>query len=264
MNNLQIFKNEQLIPLQQNNNGEVIISGRELHEFLEVKTRYNDWFSRMKEYGFVENIDFISITQKRVTNNPKNPTTEFINHAMKLDMAKEIAMIQRNEKGKQARQYFIAVEKAWNSPEMIMKRALEIANKSIEKLRLENAEKENQLQEQKPKVLFANAVSSSHTSILVGELAKILKQNGVDMGQNRLFRWLRDNGYLIKRKGTDYNMPTQYSMDIGLFEVKETSITHSDGHISISKTPKITGKGQVYFVNKFIEKQAYSAVACAR
>ena len=258
MNNLQIFKNEQLIPLQENDNGEILVSGRELHEFLEVKTRYDIWFSRMKEYGFIENQDFIAIVQKRTT--AQGNETTYTDHAIKLDMAKELAMIQRNEKGKQARQYFIAVEKAWNSPEMIMKRALEIANKNVENLKLENEEQKKQLKEQKPKVLFADAVSTSHTSILVGELAKILKQNGVDMGQNRLFKWLRDNGYLIKRKGTDYNMPTQYSMDLGLFEVKETSITHSDGHISITKTPKVTGKGQMYFINKFIENEVKGVV----
>lgn len=111
---------------------------------------------------------------------------------------------------------------------------------------------EHQIEEQKQKVLFADAVSASKTSILVGELAKILKQNGIDIGQNRLFEWLRKNNYLISRKGTDYNMPTQYSMELGLFEVKETTITHSDGHISVSKTPKITGKGQQYFVSKFL------------
>lgn len=116
-----------------------------------------------------------------------------------------------------------------------------------EKLQLEN-------QELKPKAIFADAVSASHTSILVGELAKILKQNGIDTGQKRFFEWLRNNGYLIKRKGADYNMPTQKSMEQSLFEIKETTINHSDGHISISKTPKVTGKGQVYFINKL--KQA--------
>ncbi|WP_061317515.1 phage antirepressor KilAC domain-containing protein [Clostridium botulinum] len=262
MNNLQIFKDQQLIPLQENKNGEVIISGRELHEFLEVKTRYNDWFERMISYGFLENTDFISITQKRVT--AQGNETTYTDHAIKLDMGKEIAMIQRNEKGRQARRYFIAVEKAWNSPEMIMKRALEFANRNVENLKLENEEQKKQLQEQKPKVLFANAVSTSHTSILVGDLAKLIKQNGIDIGAKRLFAWLRGNGYLIKRKGTDYNMPTQYSMDLGLFEVKETSITHSDGHISISKTPKITGKGQVYFINKFIDNQVKEKITYAK
>ncbi|MGX4600288.1 phage regulatory protein/antirepressor Ant [Faecalimicrobium sp. JNUCC 81] len=112
-----------------------------------------------------------------------------------------------------------------------------------EKLQLEN-------QELKPKAIFADAVSASQTSILVGELAKILKQNGINTGQKRFFEWLRENGYLIKRKGADYNMPTQKSMEQGLFEIKETTINHSDGHISISKTPKVTGKGQIYFINK--------------
>jgi anti-repressor protein len=107
-----------------------------------------------------------------------------------------------------------------------------------------------QIQELIPKGIFADSVAASHTTILVGELAKILKQNGVDTGQNRLFQWMRDNGYLINRKGTDYSMPTQRSMEMGLFEIKETSISHSDGHITVNKTPKVTGKGQIYFINK--------------
>ncbi len=107
-----------------------------------------------------------------------------------------------------------------------------------------------QIQELIPKGIFADSVAASHTTILVGELAKILKQNGIDTGQNRLFQWMRDNGYLINRKGTDYSMPTQRSMEMGLFEIKETSISHSDGHITVNKTPKVTGKGQIYFINK--------------
>ncbi|MBX9013170.1 phage antirepressor Ant [Ligilactobacillus murinus] len=109
------------------------------------------------------------------------------------------------------------------------------------------------IQQDKPKVIFANAVSVSDTTILVGELAKILKQNGVNIGATRLFAWLRENGYLISRKGTDWNMPTQRSMELGLFEIKETTITHSDGHTTISKTTKVTGKGQQYFINKFLK-----------
>ena len=104
----------------------------------------------------------------------------------------------------------------------------------------------------RPKVLFADSVAASKTSILVGELSKLLKQNGVDIGQNRLFHWLRSNGFLIRRQGTDYNMPTQRAMEMGLFEIKETSITHADGHTSVNKTPKVTGKGQQYFVNAFL------------
>ena len=112
---------------------------------------------------------------------------------------------------------------------------------------------EQQTEQMKPKALFADAVSASKTSILVGDLSKLLKQNGVEIGQKRLFQYLRDNGYLIKQAGASWNMPTQYSMERGLFEVKETSVTHADGHITISKTPKVTGKGQLFFVNQFLQ-----------
>lgn len=113
---------------------------------------------------------------------------------------------------------------------------------------------EIKIESDKPKVLFADAVETSKTTILIGDLAKIIKQNGIDMGQKRLFTWLRENGYLIKRKGADYNMPTQKSMEMKLFEIKETAITHSDGHISVNKTPKVTGKGQQYFINLFLKQ----------
>lgn len=146
---------------------------------------------------------------------------------------------------------YIVGEENLNEDELVLK-AMNVLNSKIEKLRTQNRRLESTIEEQKPKVLFADSVETSKTSILIGELAKILKQNGHEIGQNRLFQWLRDNDYLIKRKGTDYNMPTQKSMELGLFQVKETSITHSDGHISISKTAKVTGKGQVYFINKFI------------
>lgn len=134
---------------------------------------------------------------------------------------------------------------------------LELVKKEEEKeaLLLENQAQQEIIKAQAPKVLFADAVSTSKTTILVGEMAKILKQNGVNIGQNRLFEWLRKKSYLISRKGGDFNMPTQKAMDLGLFEIKETSITHSDGHISITKTPKITGKGQSYFINKFLKKE---------
>lgn len=117
-------------------------------------------------------------------------------------------------------------------------------------------EKDKQIETMKPKALFADAVSASGQSILVGEMAKLLSQNGIQMGQNRLFQWMRENGYLIKdKKRTDYNMPTQKSMELRLFEIKETSIAHSDGHTSINKTPKVTGIGQVYFVNLFLKTE---------
>ncbi|MCR6089231.1 phage antirepressor KilAC domain-containing protein [Staphylococcus aureus] len=237
----------EMFNIQEKENGEIAISGRELHQALEVKTAYKDWFPRMLKYGFEENTDYTAIAQKRAT--AQGNMTHYIDHVLTLDTAKEIAMIQRSEPGKRARQYFIQVEKAWNSPEMIMQRALKIANNTINQL-------ETKIERDKPKIVFADAVATTKTSILVGELAKIIKQNGVNIGQRRLFEWLRQNGFLIKRKGVDYNMPTQYSMERELFEIKETSITHSDGHTSISKTPKVTGKGQQYFVNKFLgEKQ---------
>lgn len=115
--------------------------------------------------------------------------------------------------------------------------------------------KDIQIAEMKPKALFADAVSTSETNILIGELAKILKGNGVNIGQNRLFQWMREHGYLIKRKGMDYNMPTQHSMELGLFKIKETAITHSDGHTSVNKTTKVTGKGQQYFVKLFLDNK---------
>lgn len=117
------------------------------------------------------------------------------------------------------------------------------------------AAKDKQIEEMKPKALFADAVATSHTSILVGELAKILKQNGIEMGQKRLFAWLREKGYLIKRQGTDYNMPTQKAMDLGLFEIKEGSYVNGSGVNITTKTPKVTGKGQQYFINKFLAKE---------
>lgn len=116
-------------------------------------------------------------------------------------------------------------------------------------------QKDIQIEEMKPKALFADAVSASKQTVLIGELAKIMKGNGIEIGQNRLFAWMRNHGYLISRKGTDYNMPTQKAMNLGLFKIKETTITHSDGHISVNKTPKVTGKGQQYFVNKFLKME---------
>ncbi len=144
-----------------------------------------------------------------------------------------------------------ATEEILNDPDFLIKALTE-----LKKERLENAEKQRQIEEMKPKALFADSVSISESSILVGELAKLIRQNGYEIGQNRLFKWLRENGYLIKRKGNDYNMPTQRSMEQGLFKIKETVITHSDGHTSISKTTKVTGKGQIYFINKFLEEVA--------
>lgn len=231
------------------NNDRPAVSARDLHDFLEVKTAYKDWFPRMCEYGFTEGEDFNPLKIERVQNEGERMVTRTVDDAvLTIDMAKELCMIQRNEKGKQARQYFLQIEKDWNSPEKVMARALQIAGDKLKRL-------ESKVEADAPKVLFADAVSASKTSILVGELAKLLKQNGVDIGQHRLFRWMRENGYLIRRNGTDFNMPTQKSMDLGLFTVKETAITHSDGTVTVSKTTKVTGKGQQYFIQKFLGEE---------
>lgn len=223
-------------------NEQPTVSARELHDFLEVGADFRHWFPRMCEYGFEEGKDFRTFLTESSGGRPAQDAE------ITIDMAKELCMLQRNDKGKQARQYFLQLERDWNSPEKVMARALQIAHKRIHTL-------SEKIEQDTPKVLFADSVAASHTSILIFDLAKIVKQNGVDMGGKRLFAWMRDNGYLVRRQGTDYNMPTQRSMELGLFEVKETSVTHSDGHISVNKTPKVTGKGQQYFINRLLGEE---------
>ncbi|MCQ9627559.1 phage antirepressor KilAC domain-containing protein [Cetobacterium somerae] len=239
----------ELIKININEKMEQVVSGRELHERLDIKTKYKDWFPRMVEYGFVENIDFVAIAQKRAT--AQGNETTFIDHILTLEMAKQLCMLARNEKGMEFRKYFIRVETAWNDPSQIMARALQIANKTIDNCKVEIKQLENKIEEDKPKVLFAETIETARTSILVGELAKLIKQSGYDIGSNRLFSWLRENGYLIRRKGSDYNMPTQKSMELKLFEIKEGTRISGDGSIKITKTPKVSGKGQIYFINLF-------------
>lgn len=235
----------ELIKVTTNENHEPVVSGRNLHEALGVNSNYTTWFERMTEYGFTENEDYSLLSN--FGNQTGRGGHNKVDHVIKIDMAKEIAMIQRTEKGKEVRQYFIQVEKDFNSPEKILARAVLIAEKKVLSL-------EAKIEEQKPKVLFADAVSASHTSILVGDLAKLLSQNGVKTGQQRLFAWLRDNGFLIKQKGESWNMPTQYSMERGLFEVKERTHQEPDGSVRITRTTKVTGKGQQYFINKFLKE----------
>lgn len=141
-----------------------------------------------------------------------------------------------------------ATEKALTDPDFIIKLAT-----SLKEERAHRQQLEAQAEANRPKIVFADAVTAAKTTILVGELAKLLKQNGIDIGGTRLFAWMRRNGFLISRKGSDYNQPTQRAMDAGLFEVKETAITHSDGHVTVSRTPKVTGKGQAYFVTRFLD-----------
>lgn len=224
------------------------VSARDLHNGLEINTRFNDWFSRMTEYGFESGKDFYS----KMSKTSETGGRPAIDYQISVDMAKQICMIQRSEKGKQYRQYFIDLEKAWNTPEQIFARALKMADQKIEKLKESNAGLLEDVERMKPKEIFADAVSASTSSILVGDLAKLLRQNGVDIGQKRLFEYLRNHGYLIKRKGSDWNMPTQKSMNMGLFEIKESTHIDGNGCNIVTRTPKATGKAQIYFVNKFV------------
>lgn len=238
---------KELIKVTTNENDEQLVSARDLHKALEIKTRFSQWVIQNFKF-FRENIDFSSVVTT-TQQNQYGGLKELQDYALSVEMAKHIAMMTGTAKGFEVRDYFIQVEKAWNSEEMILMRSRQILERKVETLQLEN-------EQLKPKALFADAVSASHSSVLVGELAKILKQNGIEIGAGRLFQWLRENGYLIKRKGTDWNMPTQKSMELGLFEIKETVVSHSDGHTSINKTPKVTGKGQQYFINKFLQEKS--------
>lgn len=224
------------------------VLGRDLHEALGVKEKYTEWFKRMCGYGFEEGKDYLSYSEKSEKPTGGRPSIE---HQLTIPMAKEICMLQRTEKGKMFRAYFIQIEEQWNTPEAVMSRALRMANKKLDELKHINIRLEEKIEQDKPKVLFADAVATADTSILVGDMAKLLKQNGVDIGQKRLFDWLRNKGYLIKR-GLSKNMPTQKSMDLKLFEVKERAINNPDGTIRVTRTTKVTGAGQRYFINKFL------------
>lgn len=226
------------------NGDKLTLSARELHKELNIAGRFSRWFEQMSEYGFEENVDYTSVQNcTEVQNNGGIQVRELQDYQITLDMAKEIAMLQRNEKGKEIRRKLIELEKAWNSPEKVMARALDIAHKTIANLQIEN-------KEMKPKALFADTVAASDSSILVGQEAKLISQSGCKMGQNRFFAWLRENGYLCS-KGENYNMSTQKSREMDLIEIKIRTVTNPDGSVRETKTPVITGKGQIYFINKF-------------
>lgn len=233
----------ELLKIDTSNAERITVSARDLYEFLEATERFNSWFERMAQYGLVENTDYTTV--KKLTEVPNNggvQIRELDDYQLTIDTAKQIAMLQRNEKGTQARKYFIQVENAWNSPEKVMARALEIAHKTIATLEIEN-------KEMKPKALFADAVAQSDTSILVYDLAKLICQNGVKIGGNRLWTWLRDNGYIFKHSCE----PTQKSMEMKLFEVIERTVQRSGHDPKVTRTTRVTGKGQVYFINKVLQ-----------
>lgn len=238
------------------------VSARDLYDLLSqdggVKgtERFSKWFERYCTYGFVQGEDYSTPNKKvRVQiEGTREVQREVEDFDLSIDMAKQICMLQRTEKGKQLRQYLIDLEKAWNTPEQVMARALKLADQTIDKLKLDNKALIADNERMKPKEIFADAVSTSHTSILIGDLAKLICQNGYQIGQKRLFDWLRERGFLIK-SGSSRNMPQQRYVEQGLFEVKESNVQNPDGSVRITRTTKVTGKGQIYFVNKFLGKE---------
>ena len=228
------------------------VSARDLHEALEINTRFNDWFSRMAEYGFENGVDFNLLKNEKVRlEGNREVKRDIMDYQISVDMAKQICMIQRSEKGKQYRQYFIDLEKAWNTPEQVMARALKLADRTIDNLKEDNKKLIEDYERMRPKEIFADAVSASNSSILIGDLAKLLRQNGVDTGQKRLYEQLRNEGYLMKT-GSSRNMPKQKYVENGFFQIKETVISNPDGSVRMTKTTKVTGKGQQYFLNKYL------------
>lgn len=238
----------ELINVQTNQDGEQHVSARELYNVLGVSKRFSVWFSQFQDM-YVQGIDWTVVPGGTTVPNGGNGAVRVVDDFnLTTDVAKNVAMMSKTKKSQEVRNYFIAVEKEHKAlmadPRMQMAMGLKSAQMMLE-------HKDEIIAEMKPKAIFADAVAASHTSILIGELAKLIKQNSVDIGATRLFAWLRENGYLISRKGSEWNLPTQRSMEMGLFEIKETTIAHTD-HTSISKTPKVTGKGQQYFINKFL------------
>src|SRR6056297_565183 len=196
------------------NKDEPTVSGRELHEFLEVKTKYVDWFNRMKEYGFTEGVDYTLVAQKRETKNPRNPYTQFLDHQLSIPMAKELCMIQRTDRGKQARQYFLAIEKAWNTPEMIMSRALKMADVTIQQLRTENSKLLVDNTTMLPKAEYFDELVDRNLLTNFRDTAKELK-----VKQKTFIQFLLDKKYVYRdRKG---KLKPYAEKNSGLFELKE-------------------------------------------
>lgn len=215
------------------NTEDMTVSARDLHKAVGTTERFSTWFERQLQYGFEEGIDFVGCKEFNTL-----ARQELQDYRLTADCAKQICMIQRTDAARQVRQYLIDLEKAWNTPEQIMARALKVAENTIESLKLE-------VKEMKPKAEIADAITESKDSISVGDMAKLLKQNGVEIGQNRFFDWLRANGYLMAG-----NKPTQKAMELKIFEIKARNITLPSGTDKIVMTPRVTGKGQEYFLKK--------------
>ncbi|MBS5334164.1 MAG: phage antirepressor [Firmicutes bacterium] len=247
MNNLQIFRNEQFGEVRAIEiNGEPWLVGKDVATILGYSKPLNALATHVDEDDSLKQglIDSLGRKQDTIVINESGLYSLIL--GSKLPQAKQFKKWVTAEVLPSIRKHggYIKDQEKLSDDELLSK-ALLVAQSKIK-------ERDKEIERMKPKEIFADAVATSKASILIGELAKMLRQNGVEIGQNRLFTWLRDNGYLIKRNGTDYNMPTQSAMEKGLFEIKETVISHSDGHSTVNKTPKVTGKGQQYFINKFL------------
>lgn len=233
------------------NTDDMTVSARELHEALEVKYDFKRWVdSNFK--GFVEGEDFNSHMDVKVqVEGNREVRREVQNYDLSVDMAKHLCLMSQTEKGRECRQYLIDLEKAWNTPEQVMARALKVADKMIADLKTENQALIADNTRMKPKEVFADAVTASDSSVLVRDFAKMMRQNGVNIGEKRLYKWFRDNGYICN-KSTE---PTQRAMEMGLFERIIRTVQKGDGLPMETQTTKISGKGQVYFANKLIKKE---------
>lgn len=242
----------ELIKINTSNPDRPTVLGRDLHEALGVETPYSKWFSRMAEYGFAEGDDFVTV-DKNVLRADGSPMPQIQHdHQLTIPMAKEICMLQRTEKGKECRQYFIKVEEAWNTPEMIVARAHQILQARLDEAISRVSLLESKIEEDAPATNLGYAVTAADDSILIGVMAKILRQNGYDTGEQRFFETLRREGFLIK-SGSDRNMPTQRALEMGLFTIKENVHVTPNGSFT-TRTTLVTGKGQNYFVNRYCGK----------
>ncbi len=248
MNDLEIFKNENFGEIRiVRIDGEPYFVGKDVARVLGYSNTRDALNKRVDEEDKeVANCDTLGGSQEMTIINESGLYSLVL--SSKLPTAKKFKHWITSEVLPSIRKHgMYAVDDLLNDPDLAIKAFTALK---------EEKERNKVLQEDndrmRPKEVFADAVATSHTSILIGDLAKLLKQNGVDIGQKRLFIWMRDNGYLIKRKGTDWNMPTQKSMELGLFEVKESTVNNPDGSVRINKTTKVTGKGQQYFINKFL------------
>lgn len=243
----------ELIKVNYENTEQPTVSGRELHKALGVKTEYKDWFPRMCDYGFTDGVDFNTLKKERVQiEGSRNVTRTITDHQLTVDMAKEICMIQRSDKGKTIRQYFIAIEKQWNTPEAIMARALQIANTRLNLLEEKNQLLEQKIEEDKPFTEHGKIVSDSTDCVDFAEFAKITNSR-FGLGRNKLFEYLRNKGVLTKD-----NIPYQKYINAGLFKVIQTKKESQYGTKVFSKTI-ITGKGQhelIKVIDKWFAKDA--------